>query len=243
MNALGGNNPSGGKTWPPARVEKLRTLWAAGHTASEIALILGGGISRNSVISAARRAGCAGRASPIVRLTDEERAKRPHYCRLHPAVITIDVLQDGTQKYRGRQPKQPTSLQPETPRGGFTGFPTLKQGASTAALAGAAERDARRRAEAKSPADVQPRRVPDRSALQIDLGQSRVDAWDGKPVTLELITPKQCHWIISDGRLGAASLMCAAPTVLGRSWCPHHCDRAADKRGMQRVAEKMEMRA
>src|SRR4051812_22737130 len=78
MNNTGGNNPTGGKTWPPARIEALRKLWATGKSAQTIATELGGGLTRNAVIGAARRAGCPRRPSPI-KLSDEQRTKRKHY--------------------------------------------------------------------------------------------------------------------------------------------------------------------
>ena len=49
-------------TWDEAREAKLRELWEKGHTASEIAKMLGGNITRNSVIGKAHRLKLAGRA-------------------------------------------------------------------------------------------------------------------------------------------------------------------------------------
>ena len=49
--------------WDDQRVEKLRTYWAQGHTASEIARALGEGVTRNSVIGKAHRLKLAARAS------------------------------------------------------------------------------------------------------------------------------------------------------------------------------------
>lgn len=96
-----------GKTWPPERIKRLRELWNSGHTAAQIAEIFGNGTTRHAVIGAAHRhGGCNARPSPITRLSDEERAKRPRYKRPHPAAIVIDVLGDGEKKRRGGRPRQ-----------------------------------------------------------------------------------------------------------------------------------------
>jgi GcrA cell cycle regulator len=50
--------------WTPARVQRLRELWAAGRTASAIAQELRG-VSRNAVIGKAHRLGLEPRPSPI----------------------------------------------------------------------------------------------------------------------------------------------------------------------------------
>jgi len=48
-------NPVFQFNWTDDRVEVLRTLWAKGETASDIAAILGGGCTRNSVLGKASR--------------------------------------------------------------------------------------------------------------------------------------------------------------------------------------------
>ncbi|MES2339445.1 MAG: GcrA family cell cycle regulator [Pseudomonadota bacterium] len=51
-------------SWTDERIEKLRTLWEAGQTASQIAENLGG-VSRNAVIGKAHRLGLQSRPSPV----------------------------------------------------------------------------------------------------------------------------------------------------------------------------------
>ena len=48
--------------WDDQRVEKLRIYWDKGYTASEIAKLLGEGVTRNSVIGKAHRCRLAARA-------------------------------------------------------------------------------------------------------------------------------------------------------------------------------------
>ncbi|MEO1105769.1 MAG: GcrA family cell cycle regulator [Pseudomonadota bacterium] len=48
-------------SWTDERIETLRKLWAEGHSASQIADTLGGGVSRNAVIGKIHRLGLSGR--------------------------------------------------------------------------------------------------------------------------------------------------------------------------------------
>ena len=48
-------------SWTEEKTEKLKKLWAEGHTASQIARMLGDDISRNAVIGKAHRLNLAGR--------------------------------------------------------------------------------------------------------------------------------------------------------------------------------------
>jgi GcrA cell cycle regulator len=51
-------------SWTDERIEQLRQMWQAGHTASQIAETLGG-VSRNAVIGKAHRLGLQSRPSPV----------------------------------------------------------------------------------------------------------------------------------------------------------------------------------
>jgi GcrA cell cycle regulator len=51
-------------SWTEERIERLKTMWAEGATASEIAEKLGG-VSRNAVIGKAHRLGLEARPSPV----------------------------------------------------------------------------------------------------------------------------------------------------------------------------------
>ena len=59
-------------SWTDERIERLRTLWTEGNTASQIADDLGG-VSRNAVIGKAHRLGLAARPSPVK--SNEAKAK------------------------------------------------------------------------------------------------------------------------------------------------------------------------
>ena len=53
-----------GTGWSDDRVELLSKLWGEGLSASQIAAILGGGVTRNAVIGKVHRLGLSGRVKP-----------------------------------------------------------------------------------------------------------------------------------------------------------------------------------
>jgi GcrA cell cycle regulator len=69
--------------WTDERIELLKTYWSEGRSASQIAELLGEGLTRNAVIGKAHRLGLASRPSPVKaapRSTDarpEPQAERP----------------------------------------------------------------------------------------------------------------------------------------------------------------------
>ncbi len=60
-------------SWTDERVERLKTLWADGLSASQIAVRLGD-VTRNAVIGKVHRLGLAGRAQPKIRNIRRQRA-------------------------------------------------------------------------------------------------------------------------------------------------------------------------
>ncbi len=86
--------------WTDERVEQLKTLWAEGLSASQIARAIGG-VSRNAVIGKVHRLGLAGRAGPT--RVERPRAASPHKTSVRlaapePAVVEEApiVLADGS---------------------------------------------------------------------------------------------------------------------------------------------------
>jgi len=51
--------------WTKERIELLKTYWSEGRSASQIAKLLGEGLTRNAVIGKAHRLGLASRPSPV----------------------------------------------------------------------------------------------------------------------------------------------------------------------------------
>jgi GcrA cell cycle regulator len=87
--------------WTDERVEQLKSLWTEGLSASQIARVMGSGITRNAVIGKVHRLGLAGRASPA--RNDRPRiAATPRVAlRVHtpaPPVVEEDpiLLDDGS---------------------------------------------------------------------------------------------------------------------------------------------------
>ena len=60
-------------SWTDERIDRLKSMWAEGSTASQIAEDLGG-VSRNAVIGKAHRLGLESRPSPVK--AGEEKAKK-----------------------------------------------------------------------------------------------------------------------------------------------------------------------
>jgi len=62
-------------SWTDERIERLKTMWTGGSTASQIADELGG-VSRNAVIGKAHRLGLEARPSPVKPGEEKEKAKK-----------------------------------------------------------------------------------------------------------------------------------------------------------------------
>src|SRR3954451_7803040 len=62
-------------SWTDERIERLKTMWTQGSTASQIAEELGG-VSRNAVIGKAHRLGLESRPSPV-KAGEEKEKKAP----------------------------------------------------------------------------------------------------------------------------------------------------------------------
>jgi GcrA cell cycle regulator len=61
-------------SWTDERVEQLRQHWIEGKSASQIAILLGHGLTRNAVIGKVHRLGLAGRAKPTTSVAPRPRA-------------------------------------------------------------------------------------------------------------------------------------------------------------------------
>src|SRR5580704_2074048 len=58
-------------SWSEQQIQMLKDMWGHGFSASEIAVRLGGGLTRNAVIGKAHRLKLSSRPSPIQRGEDE----------------------------------------------------------------------------------------------------------------------------------------------------------------------------
>lgn len=73
-------------SWTEERIERLKTMWANGATASQIAEELGG-VSRNAVIGKAHRLGLEQRPSPVKAVEEKEKAKPAKAAAKAPPVV------------------------------------------------------------------------------------------------------------------------------------------------------------
>lgn len=75
--------------WTHERVERLKVLWSAGKSASEIARELQGGVTRNGVIGKVHRLGLSGRETPSALQTKVVRGVRAPVVKKAPASGSI----------------------------------------------------------------------------------------------------------------------------------------------------------
>ena len=74
-------------SWTDERIDTLKTMWAKGDTASQIAEALGG-VSRNAVIGKAHRLGLKSRPSPV-KPNEKSKAKEKPVAKA--AVVDVDT--------------------------------------------------------------------------------------------------------------------------------------------------------
>ena len=98
-------------SWTEERIERLKTMWAKGSTASQIAEDLGG-VSRNAVIGKAHRLGLEQRPSPVK--PGEEKAKKPAKAaaKAAPAPQAARSPRAGQPSRRRRRRRRPRMSRP-----------------------------------------------------------------------------------------------------------------------------------
>lgn len=101
-------------SWTEERIDRLKKMWAAGATASQIAEDLGG-VSRNAVIGKAHRLGLEQRPSPVK--SGEEKSRKPartgpRLARKPGAAAPRRAEAATTAKPQLSQPATPTTAEP-----------------------------------------------------------------------------------------------------------------------------------
>ena len=71
-------------SWTDERIERLKTMWTSGSTASQIAEDLGG-VSRNAVIGKAHRLGLEARPSPVKSGEEKDKVKKVPAAKAAPS--------------------------------------------------------------------------------------------------------------------------------------------------------------
>jgi GcrA cell cycle regulator len=80
--------------WTDDRVELLAKLWSEGQSASQIAAVLGGGVTRNAVIGKVHRLGLSGRGKTGAAPAQPRQAK-PTRAPTHPMTMAEPAVADG----------------------------------------------------------------------------------------------------------------------------------------------------
>jgi GcrA cell cycle regulator len=73
--------------WTDDRVELLAKLWSEGQSASQIAAVLGGGVTRNAVIGKVHRLGLSGRGKTTGAAPAQHRQPKPTRAPTHPMTM------------------------------------------------------------------------------------------------------------------------------------------------------------
>ena len=93
-------------SWTEERIERLKTLWTQGVTASQIADELGG-VSRNAVIGKAHRLGLQSRPSPVKPNEAEEGSEATPAAEARPAPAVVPTAEPRPAPARAAAPAAP----------------------------------------------------------------------------------------------------------------------------------------
>jgi GcrA cell cycle regulator len=96
----------GKTTWSDERVELLKTLWASGKTAAQIATELGDNLTRNAVIGKAHRLGLSGRITPAPKKIDKPLPVEINDVVAKDGGISLLELTEKTCRYPYGDPKK-----------------------------------------------------------------------------------------------------------------------------------------
>jgi GcrA cell cycle regulator len=118
-------------SWTEERIERLKSMWTKGATASQIAEELGG-VSRNAVIGKAHRLGLESRPSPVKPGEEKEKkAKAPPAPKATPAKAGAAPAPAPKAAAPAPQPKEPSPEASRRPVSAGTGAPQPKPGDTT----------------------------------------------------------------------------------------------------------------
>ena len=106
-------------SWTDDRVEKLKTLWAEGHSASQIAKQLGG-VTRNAVIGKVHRLGLSGRATPSRPVKRPPRLARPKPVQARKSAGSLTQTSEAESKSTYVEQLPSISLEPAVLENGKT---------------------------------------------------------------------------------------------------------------------------
>jgi GcrA cell cycle regulator len=190
-------------SWTDERIERLRTMWEGGMTASQIADELGG-VSRNAVIGKAHRLGLQSRPSPVKANDDGAKPARAAAPRPKPAPVAVSPKPAAAPRAAAPSMELPQVKAPAPPTGpvirsiGPGGFVRQSPGDQT-----------------PPPAPAPPRRlVPAKPAPEFADKTSLLDLND-----------RICKWPL--GHPGEPDFhFCGQPVNPGFPYCVDHCGHA-----------------
>ncbi|MFA5582567.1 MAG: GcrA family cell cycle regulator [Paracoccaceae bacterium] len=206
--------------WTDERVELLRKYWDEGHSASQIAELLGDGLSRNAVIGKAHRLGLAARPSPLkkgeVAKTPRPRAARAKTAKTAKPATEAAPAKTATAVADSKPAGTPGSADTPPPAAGAAAAPVTDAPARSQPPAPAARSQPARPA-AETMVSGAESAIPAASAP----ASNRARGKKGRVALLDL-NDRICRWPI--GHPDKANFhFCGRPVNPGFPYCPEHC--------------------
>lgn len=216
--------------WTPRRLDMLRNLVADKLAFPEIAARLG--TSKGSALGKAQRLGLTECTAET--LSGGRSRVGNHTKRVRDEMMSAPRADRDGNAAKGRIVNNPGGIrmaqqsraasQNAPHKNGFTGFPSLKQGATVAAIAGSAESEARKRAAREAPETNGT--MPVDTVLLDCAPISPVDT-GLRNVAFPDLPANGCKWATTPHHVVPADhRFCAAPRASGEPWCELHAGKA-----------------
>jgi GcrA cell cycle regulator len=199
-------------SWTDERIERLKSMWTEGATASQIAEDLGG-VSRNAVIGKAHRLGLESRPSPVKPGEEKEKkAKAPPAPR---AAKPAPAPAPKAAAPSAPQPKEPSPEASRRPVSAGTAAPQGKPGETTIQYRSVGPGGFIRQGPGDTQAPIPPapprRLVPAKPSAEVADKTSLLDLND-----------RVCRWPM--GHPGEPDFhFCGKPSNPGYPYCVDHC--------------------
>jgi len=199
-------------SWTDERIERLKSMWTEGATASQIAEDLGG-VSRNAVIGKAHRLGLESRPSPVK--PGEEKEKKAKAAPAPRAAKPAPAPAPKAAAPSAPQPKEPSPEASRRPVSAGTAAPQGKPGETTIQYRSVGPGGFIRQGPGDTQAPIPPapprRLVPAKPSAEVADKTSLLDLND-----------RVCRWPM--GHPGEPDFhFCGKPSNPGYPYCVDHC--------------------
>ena len=196
-------------SWTDERIERLKTMWTQGSTASQIAEELGG-VSRNAVIGKAHRLGLESRPSPVKAGEEKEKKAKPA-----PAPRAAKPAAPPKPAAAAAEPREPIADAPRQASNAGVPAPSKQADATTIQYRSVGPGGFIRQGPGDTQAPIPPapprRLVPAKPSAEVADKTSLLDLND-----------RVCRWPM--GHPGEPDFhFCGKPSNPGYPYCVDHC--------------------